>query len=196
LGIERGLPPVKVMESTSSKLLEAVRDLSDAEAWADFVSLYFPLLRGWGRRLGLQPNDADDLAQEVFATLVQKMPHFRYGRSGSFRGWLRTVALNKWRDWQRRLHAPAEANLSDVVDPADAEALWEAEHNKYLVGRALAAVQGEFTPTTWQACWEFVVNERPATEVARQLGISENAVYIAKCRILHRLRECLADVSN
>ncbi len=185
------MSPRQTMNSTSSKLLEAVRDPADAQAWSEFASLYFPLLRGWGRRLGLQPGDADDLAQEVFATLVQKMPRFHYDRQGSFRAWLRTIAVNKWRDWQRRLLPPADTRLSDVVDPADAEALWDAEHNKYLVSQALAAVQGEFTPSTWQACWEFVVNERPAAAVAGQLGISENAVYIAKCRVLRRLRQYL-----
>jgi RNA polymerase sigma-70 factor (ECF subfamily) len=181
------------MESTSSKLLEAVRNRDDADAWARFVALYAPLLRNWGRRLGLQPGDADDLAQEVFATLVQKMPRFCYDREGSFRGWLRTVALNKWRDRQRLASAQPAAHLSDVAVPDEAEALWEAEHNKHLVGQALAAVQGEFSPTTWRACWEFVVHDRPAAEVARDLAITENAVYIAKCRVLQRLRQYLAD---
>ncbi len=184
------------MDSTSSKLLDAIRNREDADAWAHFVALYSPLLRNWGRRLGLQPGDADDLVQEVFASLVQHMPRFQYDRQGSFRGWLRTVALNKWRDRQRLASARPLAHLSDVVDPVDPEALWDAEHNKHQVGQALGAVRGEFTPTTWRACWELVVHERPAAEVARDLGITENAVYIAKCRVLQRLRQYLADTPD
>jgi RNA polymerase sigma-70 factor (ECF subfamily) len=182
------------MDSTSSKLLDAVRDRDDAEAWARFVAQYAPMLHGWGRRLGLQPGDAADLAQEVFATLVQEMPRFTYDRAGSFRGWLRTVALNVWRDRARRRGGrAAEAHLSDVAAPDQAEALWEAEHNKHLVGRALAVMQAEFAPATWKACWELVVGGRPAAEVARELGITENAVYIAKSRVLQRLRQRLGE---
>jgi RNA polymerase sigma-70 factor (ECF subfamily) len=181
------------MSSTSSKLLEAVRNQGDEEAWARFVAQYAPLLLAWARRLGLRPGDAEDLVQDVFITLVQTMPTFTYERQKSFRGWLRTVALNKWRDRCRAGVRPAGVGrLSDLPAPDDAEALWEAEHNRYLVGRALEVMRAEFQPTTWKACWELVVNDRPAAEVARELDITENAVYIAKCRVLQRLRRALA----
>ncbi len=53
-------------------------------------------------------------------------------------------------------------------------------------------MQAEFQPVTWKACWEFVVCGRSADEVARLLGISVNAVYLAKSRVIRRLREELA----
>jgi len=60
------------------------------------------------------------------------------------------------------------------------------------VGRALELMRADFQPVTWQACWEFVVRDRPAAEVAAELGITINTVYLAKSRVLRRLREELA----
>ena len=64
----------------------------------------------------------------------------------------------------------------------------EEEYRRYLVRRALGLMQAEFEPATWKACWEFVVHDRPAAEVAAELGLSVNAVYLAKSRVLRRLR--------
>ena len=50
-------------------------------------------------------------------------------------------------------------------------------------------MQAEFGPTSWQACWSHVVEDKTAAEVARDLGISVNMVYLAKSRVLARLRE-------
>ncbi|HEV3080157.1 MAG TPA: hypothetical protein VGY66_10270, partial [Gemmataceae bacterium] len=77
----------------------------------------------------------------------------------------------------------------DVELPDFAQRFWEAEYRRELSRRALRLMQGEFAPTTWKACWETVVHDRSTDEVARELGISENAVYLARCRVLRRLRE-------
>jgi RNA polymerase sigma-70 factor (ECF subfamily) len=103
------------------------------------------------------------------------------------------VLLNKWRDRQRR-RAPAAAGgsqggLSQVEDSVDPDSLSEVEYRQHLVARALELMQTEFSPNTWKACWEHVVNSRPAAEVAAELGISAGSVYVAKSRVLSRLRQ-------
>ncbi len=85
------------MTKTPSSLLERLRQPFEPEAWARFVSLYTPLIYSWGRRVGLQESDAADLVQDVFVTLLQVLPTFTYDRHHSFRRWLWTVAINKWR---------------------------------------------------------------------------------------------------
>jgi RNA polymerase sigma-70 factor (ECF subfamily) len=180
------------MHTTPVSLLERLGQPAPEQAWTRFVELYSPLLLYWARRRGLQPSDAADLVQDIFTTLVQKLPEFTYDRRKSFRGWLRTVTINKWRDRQRRRGVGTPANAADLEDlagPDDLAAFWEADHQSYLARRALEIMRMEFEPTTWQACWECVVAGRPAAEVAAQLHISENAVYIAKCRVLRRLRQ-------
>jgi RNA polymerase sigma-70 factor (ECF subfamily) len=181
------------MHTTPVSLLQRLRQPGEEEAWERFTQLYTPLLYYWTRRLGLQSEDAADLVQEVFTTLVQKLPEFRYDRTKSFRNWLRTLTLNKWRDRQRRrteppLQADAAAFTALTVDD-HTDWVGEEEYRQNLIRRALQIMQSEFQPTTWKACWEYVVANRPAAEVAAELGLSVGAVYIAKSRILSRLRQ-------
>jgi RNA polymerase sigma-70 factor (ECF subfamily) len=184
------------MNTTSATLLERLRQPDEPDAWARFVKLYTPLLYFWARRLGLQDQDAGDLVQEMFVTLVQKLPEFRYDRQKSFRSWLRTVMHNKWRDHARRpsvtVGGAPEAALSELAAPEDADAFGEAEYRRHLVQRALELMQTEFPPKMWKACWEHVVAGRSAAEVAAELGIAPGTVYVAKSKVMRRLREQLA----
>jgi RNA polymerase sigma-70 factor (ECF subfamily) len=181
------------MYSTPVTLLERLRLPAPADAWDRFVRLYTPLLFSWARRMGLQEPDAADLVQDVFTVLLQKLPEFSYDRHRSFRGWLRTVTLNKWREAQRRRaaapRATGNANLAELVCAEPDDSFWEAEYRNQLVGRALQLMQADFEPTTWKACWEFVVSGKPAAQVAAELGTTVEVVYSAKSRVLRRLRE-------
>ena len=185
------------MFRTPVSLLERLRRPGDEASWQRFVQLYTPLLFHWAQRLGLQPADAADLVQDVLTTLVQKLPGFRYEPNKRFRGWLWTVALNTWRMDQRRAgpRPGGDAAALDACLTADhAVALEEAEYRRHLVGRALQLMRADFQPTTWQACWEHVISGRPAAEVAADLGITPGAVYVAKSRVLRRLRQELGEL--
>ena len=169
------------MDTTSPSLLERLRQLSDQEAWARFVKLYTPRIYSCARRLGLSPDDAVDLVQDVFTVLVQKIQEFTYDRHKSFRGWLRTVTVNKFRENRRRAMLPlaSDASPSDLAAPDETDAFVETEYRQYLVSRALELMQAEFHSTTWRACWECVVNGRSAADVAEELGITVKQ----RCRI-------------
>jgi RNA polymerase sigma-70 factor (ECF subfamily) len=183
------------MHTTPVSLLERLRQPGEQGAWQRFMELYAPLLYYWTRRLGLQPQDAADLVQEVFATLVRKLPEFVYDPRKSFRSWLRTVTLNKWRDQLRqRTEPPAGGHsaFANLAVPDNTEWVGQEEYRQDLIRRALQIMQSEFQPTTWKACWEYVVCDRPAAEVAAELGISVGAVYVAKSRVLSQLRRELA----
>ena len=181
------------MTKTPSSLLERLRQPFEPEAWARFVALYAPLIYGWGRHAGIQEHDVADLVQEVFVTLLQVLPTFTYDRHQSFRRWLRTITLNKWHNLSkkpdRRIQGYPSQDLDAVAGPNDLEALWEAEYQRHLAGRALAIMRADFQETTWRACWETAVKDRPAAEVAAELGLSVGAVYAAKLRVLDRLRQ-------
>src|SRR5581483_587247 len=85
-----------------------------------------------------------------------------------------------------------DARFEELADPAALDPFWEHEYRQKLVARALELMRAEFQPTTWRACWEHVVSNRPAAEVAAELGMTVGAVYVAKGRVLRRLREELA----
>ncbi len=177
---------------TPASLLERLRQPGQEQAWARLVELYTPLLYGWARRAGLQAQDAADLAQDVFAILVRKLPEFVYDRQRSFRAWLRTLLMNRWRDGRRRAAVrPAEVGHPDLDGlPARAsdELFEETEYRRQLVGQALRLIRPEFREITWKAWEGHGLQGRPAAEVGRELGISEGTVFVAKCRVLRRMR--------
>jgi RNA polymerase sigma-70 factor (ECF subfamily) len=183
------------MHSTSATLLQRLQKPGDAEAWRQFVHLYTPLLYQWTHRLGLQPADAADLVQEVLLKLYRALPQFQYDRQRSFRAWLFTLMRNKYQEWRRR---PVPLPVGAVDDAPDEQAhhdgpaaLEEEEYRSHLRSRALRLIQNEFTPPTWQAFWATAVDGRAAAEVAKELSLTDNAVYLARGRVLRRLREAL-----
>jgi len=178
---------------TPLSLLGRLGQPGDDAAWARFVHLYTPLIYAWLTRTGLRETDAADLVQDVFLHLLRKLPDFRYDPQLRFRGWLRTVTLNLWRDHQKRHLAPAPVG-SALPEPAAPDALAvliDQEHNARLVQRALQLMQADFRPATWQACWQVVVEGRSAADVGRELGLSVGAVHAARFRVLARLRQDL-----
>jgi RNA polymerase sigma-70 factor (ECF subfamily) len=183
---------------TSPSLLERLRQPEAEAAWERFVDLYTPLLYYWAtRRAGLTQDDAADLVQDVLTTLIQKLPDFNYQPDGSFRGWLRAVLLNTYRKRkQKRMPATAGSSLPEPPSPDTVAELGEEEYRQFLARRALQLMQAEFEPTTWQACWQTVVDGRPTAEVATVLGLTANAVYVARFRVLQRLREELQGLAD
>ncbi len=181
------------MTETPRSLLERLRQPREAEAWDRFVSLYTPLIYAWGRYAGLQEADAEDLAQDVFLKLINVMPTFNYDPNMGFRGWLRTVTLNTWRDRRKRRGdrpLPAdEAALAEVPAPDAGPSFWEIEYRQLLVKRAMTLIKTDFRPASWMAFWEQIVVGRPAGEVAAELGMTNGAAYAAKFRVLDRLRQ-------
>jgi RNA polymerase sigma-70 factor (ECF subfamily) len=181
------------MDSTSASLLRRLRQPNQEAAWQRFVDLYAPLIYHWSRSQGLNPTDASDLVQEVLAILITKLPEFEYDPTQRFRGWLRTVTVNKSRDFQRRQATRPSTGVDETIERisvVDAVDLFdEAEYRSFLVKRAMELMQSEFQDQTWQACWKHIAEGRRAADVGQELGITANAVHIAKCRVMRRLRE-------
>lgn len=187
------------MSATSATLLERLRDRADAEAWQRLVDLYTPLLTGWLRRHALQAADVDDLVQEVLAAVAREAPQFRHsGRPGAFRHWLRTILANRLREfWRGRRLRPSATGDSDVAALLDQLAdpqsglsrLWDQEHDQHLVRRLLAMIEPQFAPATWQAFRRVVLEGARPDVAAAELGLTVNAVFVAKSRVLQRLRQ-------
>lgn len=169
-----------------------LRTKDDSLAWSRFVRIYTPLIHHWVSRLGIEENQVKDLVQDVFVVLLGKASWMAANRPASFRGWLRTVTLNKCRDHFRKRKRAVEPEFHQLLEVAQndpAEVLTEQEYRVFVARSALALMKDSFSETTWRACWESVTNGRPAKQIAGDLGISENAVYLARGRVLKRLRE-------
>jgi RNA polymerase sigma-70 factor (ECF subfamily) len=190
---------------TRPSLLIRIRDSGDRQAWSEFVGIYAPLVYGFARKHGLQSADAADLTQDVMRAVAGAADRFRYDpQRGSFRGWLFTVVRNRLRNFlvlQSR-HAQAAGGpeaqkvLDAVAAPDDAESLWQREYEQRLFDWAAEQVRQDCEDRTWQAFWRTAVDGQSGQEVARALGMSAAAVYLAKRRVMDRLKEYLRQVED
>jgi RNA polymerase sigma-70 factor (ECF subfamily) len=185
------------MSHTSLSLLERLRQQPDAESWQRLVAVYTTLVSGWLRRYEVPAADVEDLTQEILTVLVRELPQFRHNqRPGAFRAWLRTITVHRLRDfWRRRNTRPAvgEADfgrsLDQLEDPRSAlSERWDREHDRHVARRLMELIEPEFEPKTWQAFRRTALEGARAAQVAAELGLSANAVLIAKSRVLQRLR--------
>ena len=185
---------------TRPSLLGRLPDSEDADAWGDFVGTYGPLIYRFGLRRQLQPSDAADLVQEVMLRVARSIGAFRYDpERGRFRGWLFTITWRALIDRSSRANRrPDQAQLfpeEALADPeADFEALWDREYRRALLQRALPLVQPQFSDKTWDAFRLSTLEGLPAEDVARRLGVSVGAIYVARSRITARLRERILQI--
>lgn len=187
------------MNLTSQSLLERLRSARpDAPDWRRLQELYLPLIRAWLARVPVVGDEVNDLAQEVLLVVIRELPTFQRQRDGAFRAWLRQITVNRVRTFYRARHRQPVAGrgdetdrlLSKLEDPSsDFAQQWDHEHDRHVFERLLAAVKPDFEARTWEAFTRFAVEGQPAAAVARELGTTENAVVVAKYRVLKRLRE-------
>lgn len=183
--------------TTHSSLLIRLRDARDEEAWSQFVRLYAPLVYRYARRRGLQDSDASDVAQEVLRAAMHDAGNLdRIHRRGSLRSWLFTVAHHKVYDLQKNRQKEAEGTGESTMlallreQPAREErAAWEREYREQLFAWAAEQVEAQCSPTAWQAFRRTAVEGQPAAAVAQELGMTVAAVYLAKSRVMARLKE-------
>ncbi|MEM7784448.1 MAG: sigma-70 family RNA polymerase sigma factor [Planctomycetota bacterium] len=186
------------MQHTSISLLDSLQDQEDQVAWQRMFEVYTPLIRKWLVRFHAPSTDVDDLAQNVMTVVIRKLPEFSHaGRTGAFRAWLRTITRNCLLEfWRKNKLTPTatgktsfQDNLNQLSnDQSELSQQWNREYDQHVVASLLKTIQPEFRPKTWESFRLFVMEDKPAKEVAEILGVSVNTVFIAKSRVMSRLR--------
>ncbi len=186
------------MNTTRPSLLIRVKNRDDAESWREFDGLYRPLLMKYAHRRGLSEHDAEDIAQGCLATVSQRIRDFKYDpRRGRFRAWLKTVVNHLVSDLLRkRLERSAESGELRIPQcreesPEDVfERTWEEEHLRYC----LRPLREEVEPQTYDAFRLYAIDHWPIKGVCKALDMTPNQVYLAKHRIVRRLREKIVEL--
>jgi RNA polymerase sigma-70 factor (ECF subfamily) len=186
------------MNETRQSLLFRAQT-GEENAWKDLTGLYRPLIVGWLHHQGVPAGDVDDLTQEVLLSVVKHLPAFEHsGRRGAFRAWLRTIVCSRTIDYWRTVAAGTQGQggssatmaLQQLADPdSDLNRQWDEQHDQYVVDCLLDLVQEEFEPATLQAFRRLALEGATGADAAQELNLSVAAVYVAKSRVLHRIRE-------
>lgn len=179
---------------TSIGLLNCLQNETN-EAWQRLNDMYVPLIRKWLRMHGMGADDAEDISQEVLLVAFRNLSGFHRRQLGSFRCWLRRVTVNCLRDYRRKhwRHSAAvglEGLMQSLEDPkSEMSRKWDLEHDLHVLNYAMVQVRESFTPQSWAAFQGTAVSGRSLRDVAAELGMTENAVCIAKSRVSASIRK-------
>ena len=187
---------------TRPSLLLRIRDHRDGAAWTDFVAIYEPVIYRLARNRGLQDADAREVTQDVLLSVAGAIDRFDPDGETRFGTWLARVTRNAAIDRIRR-RAERGTGRTDFLRALEQQpqrdveaASFEAERQRQLFRVAAGKARGQVRPATWQAFWATAVEGRTAADVAAELGMTEGAVYVARCRLLARLRAIVAELER
>ena len=191
---------------TRLSLILRIRDPQNEQAWAEFAEIYEPLVYRLARGNGFQHADAADLTQDVLVAISSAIERWDPDpECGSFHGWLSRIARNLMINLmvQQRRH-PRGSGHSDIkslldevpVEDGEASALFDREYRRELFQWAARQIKPKFQEQTWQAFWRTAVDHEQATRVASDLKISVGSVYVARCRVMARLRKTIEQFQN
>lgn len=175
------------MSSTRRALLDQVK-VNDPQSWTEFVETYRPLITQTVTLRGVPQNDVQDVVQDVFTRLVREMPRFAYNQDrGRFRSWLRRVTINAVFDWHRKRQKQSTSSCD--VQSVSSESSETDDLQREMMQTAIEQVKPETRPLTWRCFEQHLMLGHKAEDVAMQLGLTTNAVYINSSRVLSRVRE-------
>jgi RNA polymerase sigma factor (sigma-70 family) len=189
---------MQIAPLTRASLLVRIQDPNDTHAWSEFVELYASVVYGFARKRGLQDADAADVMQDVLRSVASAVGRLQYDpKRGTFRGWLFSVTRNKLYNFldKKRRHpqgagdTAAQIRLEEHPETTGELDEWDAEYEKRTFAWAAERVRKEFQERTWKAFWQTAVEGKNPTEVGNSLKMSPGAVYVAKSRVIARLRE-------
>jgi RNA polymerase sigma-70 factor (ECF subfamily) len=183
---------------TTTQVLEDLRRPDDTLVWDEFCTHFRPVVVKFALHLGLPAADAEDAAQETMLSFLKAFRNGKYAREkGRLSNWLfgvaRRVILNL------RGRRPLEQLIADkttgtsfwdlVQDDRQMEQTWDMQWRRMVLEKCLAQARREFDPKVFGAFEQYALAGVAVDEVCRRLAMSRNAVYIAKSRVLSRLRE-------
>ncbi|MBS0260962.1 MAG: sigma-70 family RNA polymerase sigma factor [Planctomycetes bacterium] len=192
--------------TTRPSLMIRLQSAGDEAAWSEFVADYEPLILNLARRLGCCEADAQDICQQVLASVVRDIGQWTTdGKPASFRRWLFCIARHRALKFflaeRKRVIAAGgsdvQQRLTQWPDSDDGhEATLQREYRQQLLLQAARRIQGEFHPTTWSAFWKTCVDGLPIAQAARELQITPGNIYVARSRIIARLRDVVREMED
>jgi RNA polymerase sigma factor (sigma-70 family) len=184
--------------ATTTMILDGLKASENATVWRNFCTHFHPLLVNFAKHIGLSAADAEDAAQETMLAFLKAYRGGKYDRQkGRLSDWLFGIARNVILDLRKRL--PREHLVADgstrtsfwqmLEDPNAAKVSWDTQWRRMVLTACLEQVRREIDLSVFEAFRLYAIEDKSVEEVAGKFNISPNAVYIAKSKILSRLRQ-------
>ena len=188
---------MKSPPETRASFILRLQSADDSMVWDEFVTMYQPVIYRTSRNQGLGHEDAVDVTQEVMTRVTKSIDRWQHDpQRGSFRGWLYRITKNVSIDFLRKAHKrPSTGNQTTIFAVVADQAVdreseeFDRQFERQLFRQAASRIEHQFTESTWQAFWMTAVDGKPVNEVVDALGISRGAVYIARSRVMSRLKQ-------
>jgi RNA polymerase sigma-70 factor, ECF subfamily len=186
------------MTDTSISFLNSLQADGNSRSWNEFIDLYQPLIRIWLGTQNVKEQERDDVTQEVMSVVLKRLPEFQRNRTGSFRNWLKTITVYCWQNYRRKNLQRGGAIggtefgqvLHELEDPvSNVSQLWDQQHDQYILQRLLEKIRPSIRESTWAAFSAVTIEGKTPEQAAADLGMTANAVYVAKSRVLAQLRQ-------
>jgi RNA polymerase sigma-70 factor, ECF subfamily len=176
------------------------------EAWQEFYSRFVALIRNVIRRhADLEPSDVQDIVQSVFLALTTALQSYESGNS--LPGLVCLVAERVLIDEFRRGKAAKRDAQTEAIDHHDGNdpgmVMVKSEmmpQDEQVEKAQLASDLEEALRALDPDCRRLITlryyDERPFNEIARDLGVSENAVTVRTRRCLDKLRRAYSGIGQ
>lgn len=189
---------------TSESLILRLNDQQDSAAWSQFLAIYRPVVLRMAQGYGLQTADADDLAQRVFISVARKVSDWKpHSSETRFRNWLGRIARNAIMNELTRAKPDRATGagghdgvLVQVPDRSDLASTIAIEAHRQAISFVITSIESEYAPLTWEMFRQSAIEGKTPQVVAAAVGKSVGAVYIARCRIMQRIKERIEEMSD
>ena len=187
---------------TTTKVLEDLKGAEDTLAWNKLRDHFYPMIFNFAKSLGLSAADAEDAAQETMIAFLRALRDGKYDKQrGQLSHWLFGVAKRVILNFRKRLpreHLVADATTGTsfwdrLQDASAVRQTWDNEWRRMVLEKCLRQARRQLDQKAFRAFELYALFQKPVTEVAQMLGMSRNAVYIAKSRVLSKLRQLQQD---
>ncbi|MFI4898127.1 MAG: RNA polymerase sigma factor [Phycisphaerales bacterium JB059] len=182
---------------TTTILLDRLTEAQDS-AWEELASHFRGPVLAFALRMGLSHPAAEDVVQSTMLAFLRAYRDGRYDKQrGRLSSWLFGIAyreaLRSIREGARERQAPGETGrttfFSGQPDDDLAQRSWADEWGRHVLDRCMEQARAEVEPRTYEAFELSAIRNVPVDQVVAELGMTRNAVFIAKHRVLKRIAQ-------
>ena len=182
---------------TTTQIIEDLKNPDDSRAWNSFRDHFYPVIYSFAKKMGLSSTNAEDAAQEVMLTFLKTYKNKYSRQKGRLSSWIFGIAKRVILDYRKKLpkdifiqkNATATSFWNTIPDESSLRQTWDGEWKKMVLEKCLLQVRREVDPTTFQAFELYALQQYPIDQVSKQLNMTPNAIYLAKSRILTKVRQ-------